>query len=105
MSATTSAPAAADTSIQTLSTREVLRHLDAEGTEQMIDGRTSLWDMVRQSVVQTERAILLRALRHTGGNKAGAARLLQIDYKTMRYKTKGYGLSFDKGDNGHERRA
>jgi two-component system nitrogen regulation response regulator GlnG len=68
----------------------------------MIDGRTSLWDMVRGSVVQAERAILRRALRQTEGNKACAARLLQIDYKTMRYKIKEYGLSLDKGNNGHE---
>jgi two-component system nitrogen regulation response regulator GlnG len=36
-------------------------------------------------------------LRHTGGNKAKAARLLQIDYKTMHTKVKQLGIAAEGG--------
>ncbi|MBI4606191.1 MAG: sigma-54-dependent Fis family transcriptional regulator [Planctomycetes bacterium] len=56
-----------------------------------LDGSRSLWDMVGERVAELERGLLLKALRQTGGNKAEAARLLKIDYKTMHNKTKAYG--------------
>ena len=31
-------------------------------------------------------------LKRTGGNKSQAARILKIDYKTMHYKVKNYGI-------------
>ncbi|MEI6358598.1 MAG: helix-turn-helix domain-containing protein [Verrucomicrobiota bacterium] len=37
-------------------------------------------------------------LAFTGGNKARAARLLQIDYKTMHSKVKKFGID-SEGDN------
>ena len=42
---------------------------------------------------QVERAILLQALELTEGNKAHAARLLHIDYKTIHSKLKAYEIS------------
>ena len=43
--------------------------------------------------------LLKKALKYTGGNKAKAARLLQIDYKTMHVKVKQLGIKFDGGDD------
>ncbi len=56
------------------------------------DGTTSLRQLVRQSIMKVEEAILRETLKYTGGNKAKAARFLQIDYKTMHTKSKEYGL-------------
>jgi two-component system nitrogen regulation response regulator GlnG len=44
-------------------------------------------------VCQLERDVLIEVLRETGGNKARAARMLQIDYKTIHTKIREYGLS------------
>jgi DNA-binding NtrC family response regulator len=43
---------------------------------------------------------LARVLRKTGGNKAEAARLLHIDYKTIQLKIKVYGLQTDRARKG-----
>lgn len=58
-----------------------------------------LKEIVHRNIVAVEREVLSRALRQTGGNKAKAARLLQIDYKTMHSKAKEYGLLMNGGDN------
>ena len=42
---------------------------------------------------------LIEALRKTGGNKAKAARLLQIDRKTLHTKIQQYGIKVDEGDD------
>ncbi|SFP52566.1 two-component system, NtrC family, nitrogen regulation response regulator GlnG [Nitrosomonas cryotolerans] len=57
------------------------------------DGNVSLKEMVKQVVAQVERKILLQALELTQGNKAQAARLLRIDYKTIHNKLKTYHIS------------
>lgn len=49
--------------------------------------------MVRRTVKRAEEEILIQVLRATGGNKAKAARILQIDYKTIYNKVKQYGIS------------
>ena len=49
--------------------------------------------LVEPITTQVERAILLQALELTKGNKAHAARLLHIDYKTIRSKLKAYEIS------------
>ena len=56
------------------------------------DGTQSLRQLVRHSIMKVEEAILRETLKYTGGNKAKAARVLQIDYKTMHTKAKEYGL-------------
>jgi DNA-binding NtrC family response regulator len=71
---------------------------DAEITESV-----SFKALVRQSVAETERRILLQVLRQTGGNKAKAARLLQIDYKTIRSKAREYGISVENEEEDRER--
>lgn len=57
------------------------------------DFTAPLKHIVRESVEHVERSVLSEVLRHTGGNKAEAARMLQIDYKTMHTKVKHYGIS------------
>jgi DNA-binding NtrC family response regulator len=52
----------------------------------------SLKEIVRGRMADVERQILLEALKHSRGNKAAVARLLQVDYKTVHTKLKAYGL-------------
>ena len=52
----------------------------------------SLKELVRQNAAVVEKKALELALQRTGGNKAEAARALQIDYKTMHVKAKKYGI-------------
>jgi two-component system nitrogen regulation response regulator GlnG len=54
-----------------------------------------LREIVRRHTVSLEREVLQQTLRTTGGNKARAARLLQIDYKTIHYKMKEYAIRID----------
>jgi len=56
------------------------------------DPGTPLKESVQRVVVQVERDILSRVLKKTQGNKAQAARLLRIDYKTIHKKVREYGL-------------
>jgi two-component system nitrogen regulation response regulator GlnG len=58
-----------------------------------IEGAAPLKEIVRRKVRQLERDVLIRVLRETGGNKAWAARMLQIDYKTIHTMIREYGLS------------
>lgn len=58
----------------------------------------SLREIVKRGVASVEREVLLQVLRHTKGNKAKAARLLQIDYKTMHTKLKALGIKQSGGD-------
>jgi two-component system nitrogen regulation response regulator GlnG len=53
---------------------------------------SSLQKIVQASVDQVEREVLTQVLNHTGGNKSRAARLLQIDYKTIHMKLKKLGI-------------
>jgi len=56
------------------------------------DGSVPLKEVVRRAVIRVERQILVQVLMQTSGNKAEAARLLQIDYKTIHKKVRDYGL-------------
>jgi DNA-binding NtrC family response regulator len=57
-----------------------------------------LKEIVRRSVISVEREILSQVLRYTHGNKAKAARLLQIDYKTIQTKVKQFGIKNQGGE-------
>jgi two-component system nitrogen regulation response regulator GlnG len=57
----------------------------------------SLREVVRRTTSMVERKIIIEVLNHTGGNKAKAARELQIDYKTMHTKMKQLGISVNGG--------
>ena len=52
-----------------------------------------LKEIVQRAVREVERSALVQALERAKGNKAAAARLLQIDYKTIHTKLKVYGLA------------
>jgi two-component system nitrogen regulation response regulator GlnG len=58
----------------------------------------SLREIVNRSVVTVEREVLIQALKFTLGNKAKAARLLNIDYKTIHTKLKRFGINQSGGD-------
>ena len=55
----------------------------------------SLREIVSRSRVHVERMAIAQALRRTGGNKAKAARLLQVDYKTLHSKVREYGIQIE----------
>ncbi|MFZ5867605.1 MAG: sigma-54-dependent transcriptional regulator [Thermodesulfobacteriota bacterium] len=69
----------------------------------------SAWDglplkeIVRRCTSEVERRVLTDVLRKTRGNKAEAARILQIDYKTIHSKVKQYGINlYAEDDDGKE---
>jgi len=55
----------------------------------------SLREIVQQSVFAVEKAVITEVLKFTGGNKARAARLLKVDYKTLHTKVRKYGIQTD----------
>jgi len=57
----------------------------------------SLKEIVQQSATAVEREVLTQVLKHTGGNKAKASRLLKIDYKTIHEKVKKLGIKTERG--------
>ncbi len=65
----------------------------AEIDENDIEHGIPLKDHVKKHTAHVERQILLETLKRTGWNKAKAARILQIDYKTMQTKVKEYRLT------------
>jgi DNA-binding NtrC family response regulator len=59
----------------------------------------SLGEIVQQAVRAVEVEVLTEMLRFTGGNKARAARLLKIDYKTIHAKVKKLGIQVKGSDD------
>lgn len=57
-----------------------------------------LKEIVRSCVSIVEKQVIGQVLKKTGGNKAKAARLLQVDYKTLHTKVKTLGLAGQDGD-------
>ena len=62
----------------------------------------TLSEIVSQSVQLVEKEVLTAVLKFTGGNKARAARLLQVDYKTMHTKAKKFGIQQTGGNDDDE---
>ncbi len=62
------------------------------GVESHSEGRFSLKEIVQRNTIQVERTVLAQMLQQTGGNKAKAARMLGIDYKTIHTKIRQYGI-------------
>jgi two-component system nitrogen regulation response regulator GlnG len=57
-----------------------------------LDSGVPLKEIVRRTVRQVEQEVITKVLRETHGNKAKAARVLQVDYKTLHTKVKQYGI-------------
>ena len=51
-----------------------------------------LREILRRITTQLEREVISQTLQRTGGNKAEAARLLHVDYKTLHTKVKEYAI-------------
>jgi two-component system nitrogen regulation response regulator GlnG len=64
------------------------------------DPGMTLKETVQRVVMQVERDVLDRVLKETQGNKARAARLLRIDYKTIQKKVREYGIL--RADDGRD---
>lgn len=62
----------------------------------------SLSEIVSRSVLAVEREVLTKVMKITGGNKARAARLLHVDYKTIHTKLKKYCICQKGEDNDNE---
>jgi two-component system nitrogen regulation response regulator GlnG len=58
-----------------------------------LDGTQSLKQLVRSRTSELEKEVIARVLKQTGGNRAKAARILQIDYKTLYKKIREHGIS------------
>ncbi|OLD45455.1 MAG: hypothetical protein AUI48_12770 [Chloroflexi bacterium 13_1_40CM_2_68_14] len=58
----------------------------------------SLKEFADRAAAEAERQAICVALHATHGNKSEAARLLQVDYKTLHLKMKHYEI--DAGDFG-----
>jgi DNA-binding NtrC family response regulator len=60
----------------------------------------SLKEITEESVMAVEREVLAQVMNQVAGNKAKAARLLKIDYKTIHLKLKKLGLCKEFDDDG-----
>ena len=75
-------------------------HVSAESLNEVVaalEVGVSLKQIVSRSTSVVERTALINALRRSAGNKAKAARMLRVDYKTMHNKLKVYGLNRKSG--------
>jgi DNA-binding NtrC family response regulator len=61
------------------------------------EGDHPLKEVVRQNTMAVERQVILKTLKRTDGNKAKAARLLHIDYKTIHTKIKQLEITMKGG--------
>ena len=68
----------------------------------LCEGAVSLKQQVHRATSTVERTAILLALRQARGNKAHAARLLQIDYKTIHSKLKVYRLLVTSNGRGYD---
>jgi DNA-binding NtrC family response regulator len=62
----------------------------------------SLKEIVKRNVESLEREVLSSVLKRTGGNKARAARMLEIDYKTIHTKVRKLGICKGGEDGGEK---
>ncbi|MDP2999726.1 MAG: sigma-54 dependent transcriptional regulator [Bryobacterales bacterium] len=73
----------------------------AGGPEAGLNGSNGDWaglplrEIVKRNTRRLEREVIEQVLRTTGGNKAKAARLLHIDYKTIHSKVKEYSIRIE----------
>ena len=80
-------------------TRQLLTHEPVDDSWNSLPLR----EIVKRHTMSLERDVITQTLRRMGGNKAKAARLLQIDYKTIHSKVKEYRIeSNGELDHGQE---
>jgi two-component system response regulator HydG len=60
--------------------------------ESHLQDSRSLREISQRAVAKVEKEVIQEVLRMTAGNKSQAARFLKIDYKTLYYKIKEYGI-------------
>ncbi|MDP8228515.1 MAG: sigma-54 dependent transcriptional regulator [Candidatus Electryoneaceae bacterium] len=71
--------------------------------KQTISGKQqTLREIVRKTTEMVERATLVQILKQTDGNKAKAARLLHVDYKTINTKIRQLGITLPGKNNVQE---
>ncbi|WP_352246758.1 helix-turn-helix domain-containing protein [Candidatus Jettenia sp. AMX1] len=63
-------------------------HLDINSGKEL-----SLHDTVAKCIEDAEKRLIEEVLKRTKGNKSQAAKILKVDYKTMHYKVKKYGIT------------
>jgi hypothetical protein len=75
-------------------TRRTSAHGNAtEISQKLKDGGVSLKEIARTAAQAAESVVILLALRQTHGNRVRAARLLNISYRALLYKIKGFELA------------
>jgi len=72
-------------------TRRTRDEIHLELALQALQNGVALGDIVQRASEQLEQSLITKVLVATHGNKAEAARLLKIDYKTLYRKLKKYG--------------
>jgi len=71
--------------------RPALPMLRPPDIAEIIKGQLSLKDISREAARQMEQFVIAAVLKQTGGNRSKAAKLLNVDYKTLYYKAKDLG--------------
>lgn len=56
------------------------------------DDDVSLHDVVSRCIEGAEKNLIKKVLKQTDGNKSQASKILKVDYKTLHYKIKKYGI-------------
>lgn len=70
---------------------DIARRPDDDADPRVPDA--GLKEIAKQAAARAERDALRQVLLETRGNKAKAARILRVDYKTVHVKVKAYGIS------------
>jgi DNA-binding NtrC family response regulator len=66
--------------------------IDKEVSRKLKDGGVSLKEIARTAAQAAESGVILLSLQHTHWNRARAAQLLNVSYRTLLYKIEGLGL-------------
>jgi DNA-binding NtrC family response regulator len=75
-----------------LTRRASPNRIDEEVSRKLKDGGVSLKEIARTAAQAAESVVILLALQQTHWNRVRAAQLLNVSYRTLLYKIKGFGL-------------
>ena len=90
-------------SVHTVEGNTIVQAIAVIGNASLREGHFSFKATLRRLTDEIEHCILSRILEHAGGNKSLAARILDLDYKTLHEKAKHYGIQIER--NGHHEQA